>query len=81
MTTLAVPFLLAVGGLLALQAAANVQLAGSMRSPLGGAACSSRSAPPSSSGSPCCSARSARSSGWARSPRGISPAASAPRST
>jgi transporter family-2 protein len=38
MTTLAVPFLLAVGGLLALQAAANVQLAGSMRSPLGGAA-------------------------------------------
>ena len=38
MSLLAIPLLLAVGGLLAVQAAANVQLAGSMRSPLGGAA-------------------------------------------
>lgn len=35
MEALAVPVLLAVGGLLALQAGANVQLAGAMRSPLG----------------------------------------------
>ena len=38
MSALAAPLLLGVGSLLALQAAANVQLAGSMRSPLGGAA-------------------------------------------
>ena len=35
MEALAVPFLLLVGGLLALQAAANVQLAGALRSPVG----------------------------------------------